>query len=333
MKYKMREIRQFSLKNLGGYVVKAGISYLGSDGIWHTPDIKNKNEPIGRSQLIVIDEYDIPDGTEVKLYAEIFQGEKKVASEKFKYRKDCDTIAYYEIKGTVWHGNNPIYVPKMEIFWIDTIISRGDSPDCKMVLISDAKEQYPRTVNLASGYWTTHPVDEYALAPIDNYFHTLEINKVYECITLLGKMGASKIHIKIEDKQEMENNSDLNVNYDEINGKINMKIMNSLSEYKDFDLQFPSINKNNLDRSNKADTELLEKSQWFKDDPEMDSIFKLWLSDNMPKTFRVTSKINKTFGFDFKMAAQYLDVPILEVKNQYKKIKTICRIIEVEFNN
>jgi hypothetical protein len=329
----MSEVNKFLLKNKGGYVIKAGISYFGQDGIWHTPNIKNKYHSIGISQIINIDEYMIPEGTEVKLYVDILWGKKQNADEKFIYNKKCETFAYYEIKGTVLHGNKPKYVPMMEVFWVDTTAPRSNSPDCKMMSLSDVRKIYPNTLNLNSGYWTKHPIDELALTPIDDYFKILEINKAYECITLLGKMGASKIHIIMEDKQKVKNNTELKMSYKELGVTSNAELLNSLSEFKEFDVLFPSSNKNNMDRSDKEDMELLKKSQWFKDDAEMKSIFELLLSNNMPKTFRVTSNIKQTFGFNFNLAAQYLKTSVAEIKNQYKMIKNTCRIFEVEFNN
>lgn len=105
---KIQHIKAITLKNSGAFVVHMQIE-------WYDPESSDSSgvyEPsgyhdicVGAERTINLADTDIPDGSNVRLKADVVLGKDKEASEQFRYCKDATLIPHYTISGTTLFNN------------------------------------------------------------------------------------------------------------------------------------------------------------------------------------------------------------------------------------
>jgi hypothetical protein len=214
----------------------------------------------------------------------------------------------------------------MTVYYLYTGNEFIDKRDCKNISFPEAKLRFPRTDNLAPGFWTIHPLDKAALVPLQGYFSNLALDKENECILLLGKMGAKNVHIKKIDKNSFSNKTEVDTKvpvYFTANGKLS--VSNNTSSLNEYTATFQG-NHDNFDKN------LLQNSIWFKNDSSLQAVLEGRLSKNKMTHYKITTESIQSYNFDFSLAARILEgVVSVDIKNEFKKESEIKREFEVEF--
>ena len=91
-------IGMFSLKNSGGFVVKQGFEYL--NGTKWVKKIATEGYPVAQTKSVDPGQFGCPNGSTVRIYADVVAGNDKEGSEQFIYETGNVAIATYEISGT-----------------------------------------------------------------------------------------------------------------------------------------------------------------------------------------------------------------------------------------
>ena len=96
----MQTIDQFKLKNSGGFVARIYCEYRNpATGKWTkvkcTGDIT-----LGFSKTVELGEHGVPDGASVKFIAFVVSGADNTYDDEFIYKRGCNTVAQFKIKGT-----------------------------------------------------------------------------------------------------------------------------------------------------------------------------------------------------------------------------------------
>ena len=98
----MDSVGKFSLKNQGGYVVKMGFQYLesGNSGDWKRTDKETGKILLGQSKSADPGDLGVPDGSTVRIYADIEAGPDKHGGQNFLYQSGGAKTANYSCSGT-----------------------------------------------------------------------------------------------------------------------------------------------------------------------------------------------------------------------------------------
>ena len=95
----MADIGFISLKNTGGFVASIQFEYLNnSTNKWVRTD-NTGNITMGNSKTSSPGDYGVPDGCQVRLYANVIMGTDKVSDQSFTYKKGNGNTAKYTISG------------------------------------------------------------------------------------------------------------------------------------------------------------------------------------------------------------------------------------------
>ena len=192
------------------------------------------------------------------------------------------------------------------------------------ISLEDAQNRFPKSRHLSVGFYTIHPIDQKALCPLDNYYGRLSMDKDAELLELLGKMGAKKVYIEIEETNKHNHKSCI------------------LGESHGIDYATETAHNSNNESNNrklfefegkrtKIPKDLLQHSLWFSRDSELNGIFESRIfSENRILRYEYVSTYSETFGFDFSVAAQYLGNSI-DIKAQYEQLKNRKKIFIIEF--
>jgi len=213
----------------------------------------------------------------------------------------------------------------MELFQIVTGENITARKGCTLLKLSDAERKYPNTKSLAAGFYTTHPADERALTPIEDYYNNLALDQINEQIELFEKMGAKSLLIKTTDSSSEGNDTTASA---EIPVVVKAGIGASLTREQ---LESLSIKVEFEGTPVEFDEDLLENYVWCKNDPEMVRIFKSRKSGNKTQNYEANSKKFKKFNFDIRLAASVLGVAEAEITNEYEKISKTTRKLHVIF--
>jgi hypothetical protein len=94
------KIGKFSLRNQGGFVVRMDAQYrTNSDGTWERANLTGDIN-LGQKKSADPGDHDVPDGAEVRLFADVAAGTDKIADQIYTYKTGNDHIAKYSISGT-----------------------------------------------------------------------------------------------------------------------------------------------------------------------------------------------------------------------------------------
>lgn len=96
----MQTIDQFKLKNSGGIVVRIYCEYRNlATGKW-TKVKCTEDITLGFSKTVELGEHGVPDGASVKFIAFVVSGADNTYDDEFIYKRGCNTVAQFKIKGT-----------------------------------------------------------------------------------------------------------------------------------------------------------------------------------------------------------------------------------------
>lgn len=186
----------------------------------------------------------------------------------------------------------------------------------KFLSLEDAKAKYPKTDNLTIGTYTTHPKSSKKLVKLESFHKNLALEKDDELIVLLGRMGAKKIIIST--KKESNRKADLDLML------LSSKSKTDNDSEKELLVEFEG-------NDFSIDENLLEKSLWFSDDSQLNSIFESRkFQKNKIKKYTIKLTYSDTFDFDFDFACGLFKRNI-NLRSSYDKLKNVEKLFSVEF--
>jgi hypothetical protein len=229
--------------------------------------------------------------------------------ELLKIEPNCSSMLIYRVIHDREEGN------------IDT---RGNY---EVLTMSEAKEEFPRTVDLTVGFYTIHPKDEQVLVLIEHYFSSLALSQEDECYNLLRQMGATKVEISRYDESHNVNKPSGNVGVSGfVDVDVKLSILNNLKTSNNLRIVFNSA------AYTKPPADLLEKSIWFRDSSLMHGLLQGRLDENRrAREFDIETSLESDFNFDFYAAAEVLKIVKVRLEEEYKSIKAQKRHFHVEF--
>ena len=98
----MQSVGKFSLKNQGGYVVKMGFQYHdpNNSGDWTRTKDETGKILLGQSKTVDPGTFGVPDGSTIRIYADIEAGPDKHGGQDFTYQSGNASTANYSCSGT-----------------------------------------------------------------------------------------------------------------------------------------------------------------------------------------------------------------------------------------
>ena len=253
--------------------------------------------------------------------------EGKVRGQKWEPKgRNPNFQLFLEVLISLAHG--PDYLPEPSSMIIYQLVANKElkiKKGCKGLTVSEARNRFPHSKDLASGFFTHHPVDEEALVPVENYFANIALNQDQECVVLLGKMGAKSVRIKKVDKSKERGEGELTAKTVFFDASVGGSIGNELLNYSELTVKFEGHRAG-------FSPDILRNSVWFRDNGQMNAI----LEGRLPKEGKllkwdITQQIDKTFNFDFKAAANVLGILEGSLRAQYEKATKQLREFHVEF--
>jgi len=214
--------------------------------------------------------------------------------------------------------------PKMIIYQLVTNKKVDVNKDCEVLTVLEANKRFPHSKDLASGFFTDHPVDELALVPVQNYFTNIALNQDDERVVLLGKMGAKSVHITKNDESKIKGKFDGKAGFENVNAQVGVSISSELQNFSELMVKFEG-------RVSDISPDILRNSVWFQNNGQMNAILEGRLSKNKVVEYDVTTRINQTFNFDFAAAANVLGVLKVSLENEYEKATKQSRRFHVIF--
>lgn len=197
--------------------------------------------------------------------------------------------------------------------------------DCDEVLtVQEANKRFPHSKDLASGFFTDHPVDELALVPVQNYFTNIALNQDDERVVLLGKMGAKSVHITKSDESKTKGKFDGKAGFENVNAQVGVSISSELQNFSELMVKFEG-------RVSDISPDILKNSVWFQNNGQMNAILEGRLSKSKLTEYDMTTRIEQTFNFDFSAAANVLGVIAADLKIEYEKATKQIRKFHVIF--
>jgi hypothetical protein len=216
----------------------------------------------------------------------------------------------------------------MPLYQVVTDGSASTKSGCIRLEFAEAGVKFPATKELSAGFYTVHPCNPAALAPVENYFTNLALEKEDEFIVLLGKMGAKSVHgLRCDGKSTsfgLDGGGSAHGGVKDFTVTAGLSVGRELKNFKEYEVHFEGSKPN-------ITADLLRQSLWFKNDSQMNGILESRLSGNplVSKTFK--SDISKSFNFNVKAAAQVLGVGEASLKSSFESIKTSYTEFHVEF--
>jgi len=187
-----------------------------------------------------------------------------------------------------------------------------------------ANKRFPHSKDLASGFFTDHPVDELALIPVQNYFTNIALNQDDERVVLLGKMGAKSVHITKIDESKTGNTTEVKAGFKNVNAHVGLSIGSELQNFSELMVKFEG---NVSDIS----SDILKNSVWFQNNGQMNAILEGRLSKSKLTEYDMTTRIEQKFNFDFSAAAHVLGMFEADLKIEYEKATKQIRKFHVIF--
>ena len=164
---------------------------------------------------------------------------------------------------------------------------------------------------------------------INDYFSNMALDKDGEFIVLVERMGAKHIKsINLDNR-----NTGFGFNGDVNNGGnfsegsfsigVNANVKGYLKKFKKYEVYFE-------DNTAKFSDDLLKNSKWFKNDPEMNSLFTT-LKERKIKSWEYKSSLFENSSIDLSVEARNIGVKEVNLKSAFEKRKGFYREFIVEF--
>jgi hypothetical protein len=196
---------------------------------------------------------------------------------------------------------------------------------CEMLSLNEARQIFPETMNLVEGIYAKHPCNPYALVPLADFHSRLAMDKVTECVVLLGRMGAKSVCVS-RAKGELSNvEGGAKASVYGYNAEINATLASAMRSRMDVKVTFSG--RSNVDIS----PSLLENSIWHKSDARLNGILQAILSGNKPKEWSAVEENKSDFNFDFKAAAGILRIAEAELRSKFERNRDIKQTFHVVF--
>jgi hypothetical protein len=165
---------------------------------------------------------------------------------------------------------------------------------------------------------------------INNYFSNMALDKDGEFIVLVGRMGAKHINsISLDSKNTGFGfggggaNSGDNSSVGSFSVGVNANFKGDLKKFKKYDVYFEDNTANFSD-------DLLIKSKWFKNDPDMNALFAT-LKERKITRWEYKSSLSESSNIDFSVEARKIGVEEANLKSAFEKRKGVYREFIVEF--
>jgi len=214
--------------------------------------------------------------------------------------------------------------PKMIIYQLVTNKKVDVNKDCEVITVKEANKRFPHSKDLASGFFTDHPIDDLALTPIENYFTNIALNQDDERVVLLGKMGAKSVHITKIDESKDGTATDVKTGIKNVNTHVGLSIGSELQNFSDLMVKFEG-------RVSNISPDILKNSVWFQNNGQMNAILEGRRSENKFTEYDITTRIEQTYNFDFSAAANVLRKFEADLKIEYEKATKQVRKFHVIF--
>ena len=162
---------------------------------------------------------------------------------------------------------------------------------------------------------------------INNWLSNMALDKDGEFIVLLGRMGAKHINSISLDKQNNNFGFNADINANSPIGSFNIgagtNFKDDLKRFKKYDVYFEDNVANFTD-------DLLNNSKWFKNDPDMNSLFTI-IKERKIKRWEYKSSLSVNSSINFSIEAKKAGVAEVDLKNAFDKMKGVYREFIVEF--
>jgi len=190
--------------------------------------------------------------------------------------------------------------------------------------VEQARVKFPLTKNLSVGTYTKHPKNSSIITPIENFYSTLKDEKDHELIEIFGKLGAKELIIEDYDYTSTESSTSIKTDIGVAAGNISADVENKTEKGKITKAEYSG---NSVD----IDDNLLDKSIWFRDDPQINSLFESRkFKQNAILKYTYTSKYDRNFGLNIEVAIKYLKSNC-DLKSDYEKTSKVTRKFNVIF--
>ena len=164
---------------------------------------------------------------------------------------------------------------------------------------------------------------------INDYFSNMALDKDGEFIVLVGRMGAKHIYSISLDNKNSNNDFNVAVNSGD-NSTIGSFSVNANTHFKGDLKKFKKYEVFFEDNTANFSIDLLKNSKWFKNDPEMNSLFTT-LKERKIKKWEYKSSFSESTNIDFFAEARNIGVDEVKLKSALEKRKGFYREFIVEF--
>ena len=196
---------------------------------------------------------------------------------------------------------------------------------CDRLPLSEARKMFPETMKLVEGIYAKHPCNQYALVPVEYFHASLAMDKAIECVVLLGRMGATSVHVLRTDGEKLDAGVGMGVSVKGVNVAINAALVNGMKSKMDMKVVFSGNSNVTISKT------LLANSTWHKSDSRLNGILEARLSGNKLKEYSITEEEQYDYNFDFMAAASVLKIAEADLRARFEKMKHAQRTFHVVF--
>lgn len=200
--------------------------------------------------------------------------------------------------------------------------------DLEVISIEDARRKYAGTRNLQLSKYTYHPVNPKKLAPFEHFHTRLANERDFELLSLLGKMGAQEVTIEYLNEASNRGNAEIALGVDGL-GEL-AKASAGVSFEKKSESSLVYHFGRSLSSLSEIPEDLLNHSDWFSNDLELQEIFTSRKNSNLLR-FQYRTKYDYSYDFDFDFATKYLR--LMNLKTEYESISKVQRTFLINFYN
>lgn len=250
--------------------------------------------------------------------------------EKFLLEQGYTTISLKLIHGMIESASDEneikAAIRPLILHSVETLLDdlRGATNQIEVLSFEQAQNCYPETRNLTIGTYTIHPRNKAMLTRLESYHRDLAMEKDHELITLLGEMGAYKVTIVENNRNQNQGGVKIGVENMVVNVGGGFDLAQRIENGKALRVEFKGTTSN-------RNPNLLQDSLWFSQDGQLHSILRSRLSENPMIRYELLNTYTETFDFDFDLAAKYL-VLKADLRAEYQTLSQIERLFVVDFH-